>query len=80
MAGDAERAAQLAGKAEDVRRASGFLSEVLERGVIERTETAARACLGDEAWEAARAAGERMTFDEAVAYARDGTDLAELTP
>jgi hypothetical protein len=34
MAGDAERAAQLAGKAEDVRRASGFLSEVLERGVI----------------------------------------------
>ena len=66
---DMRRAAQLAGAAEALRAAIGLTVEPFERGIYERAVAAAQAALGEEAFAAAFAAGQRMTLDEAVAYA-----------
>jgi hypothetical protein len=42
-----------------------------EQVLLEQADTAARACLGDNAFEAAWAEGAALPVDEAVAYALD---------
>ena len=65
---DMRRAAQLAGAAEALRAAISMTLEPFERSIYERAVAAAQAGLGEEAFSAAFAAGQRMTMDEAVAY------------
>jgi tetratricopeptide (TPR) repeat protein len=69
MGEDMRQAAQLAGATEALRAAIGLAVEAFERGIYERTVAAAQTALGEEAFNAAFAAGQRMTLDEAVAYA-----------
>jgi predicted ATPase/DNA-binding CsgD family transcriptional regulator/Tfp pilus assembly protein PilF len=64
-----ERAAKLGGAAEVLREAIGNPLSVDERAVYEPYLDAARAKLGEAAWEAALAEGRAMTLEEAVEYA-----------
>ena len=66
---DIPRAARLAGAAAALRASIGATVEPFERDIYERAVGAAQAALGEEAFAAAFAAGQRMTLDEAVAYA-----------
>jgi non-specific serine/threonine protein kinase len=72
--GDAVRAARLSSIADSLRTTGGFNPLPFERELTERTDRAARAALGDEAWESERARGAAMSLEEAVAYALGSSD------
>lgn len=73
MAGHHARAALLLGAADVQQHTSGMVPLVVTRAVHQDTITAARAGLGNEAFEAAWAEGRAMTLDQAVAYALEGS-------
>jgi hypothetical protein len=62
------RAARLSGASEAVREASGTREQPMWRAVFDRDAATARAALGDEAFETARAEGRAMALKQAVAY------------
>jgi predicted ATPase/DNA-binding XRE family transcriptional regulator len=69
--GEAERCARLIGAAEGLHEAVGILVYVyyeLHRSPYESTVAAVRSQMGEEAFEAARADGRAMTFEQAVEY------------
>ncbi|MFD8097198.1 AfsR/SARP family transcriptional regulator [Streptomyces malaysiensis] len=63
----AETAARLAGAYDTLRKPQYYRRSAIERTGRERTETAARAELGDAAYERAHAEGMGLTLEEAVA-------------
>jgi predicted ATPase/DNA-binding XRE family transcriptional regulator len=70
--GEAERSGRLIGAAEGLHEAVGvpvYLYYEPHRSRYERTVSAVRSQLGEEAFEAAWAEGRAMTFEQAVAYA-----------
>jgi hypothetical protein len=67
--GGPERAARLLGAAEALRVAHGTPLTPADRLAVDTATLAARAALGDEAFETARAAGRALTLEEAVAQA-----------
>jgi predicted ATPase/class 3 adenylate cyclase len=69
--GDAERASELLGGEARMREEIGMELDSLETQVLERTVVAARAALGDDAFDAAYARGEALTTDEVVALSAD---------
>jgi tetratricopeptide (TPR) repeat protein len=70
VTGTTERAARLWGAAEGLCEATGIsLNSVLETRHYERYQAAARAELGEEAWEETLAEGRAMTTEEAISYA-----------
>jgi predicted ATPase/DNA-binding SARP family transcriptional activator len=73
------RAAKLLGGADALFEVIGADLEPAERRMHERTISAARACLGEEAFSNAWAAGRAMRLEEAVAYARRGSLAAALS-
>jgi tetratricopeptide (TPR) repeat protein len=77
--GEAECCARLIGAAEGLHEAVGVPVYVYYepyRTVYERTMTAVRSELGEEGFEAARAEGRSMTFEQAVAYALEDHDTS----
>ena len=69
--GEAERCARLIGAAEGLHEAFGMPVYVYyepHRSPYESTVTAVRSQMGEEAFEAARADGRAMTFEQAVEY------------
>lgn len=74
--GSAERAARLAGAAEAERAALGEPAGPGERALVERHLTAARARLGEDAFEVAAAAGRLLRLDEALAAALEAAARA----
>jgi predicted ATPase/class 3 adenylate cyclase len=69
--GDEERASELLGAEARMREEIGWELTPLETRVLERTVAAARAALGDDAFDAAYARGEALTTDEVVALCAD---------
>jgi predicted ATPase/DNA-binding SARP family transcriptional activator len=69
--GDHTRALLLVGAAERLCEESGYVREAAERRVHDQTVAAARSVLGDEELTEALAAGAALSFDQAVAAARD---------
>jgi tetratricopeptide (TPR) repeat protein len=67
--GQAARAARLLGAAQALRDAMGMPLPAAHRGDHERHVDATRAAIGEEAFDAAWAAGQAMTFDRTLAYA-----------
>jgi tetratricopeptide (TPR) repeat protein len=67
--GRAERAARLLGAAEALREAHGTPLAPADWLAVDSATAPARETLGDEAFEAARAAGRALTLDEAVSEA-----------
>ena len=70
--GEAERSARLFGMVERLLRTVGapiYDSYNPNRSLYERTRAAVRSRLGESAFEKARAEGQAMTFEQAVAYA-----------
>jgi hypothetical protein len=73
------RAARLLGAAAALRTSGGFPRSLLEREDVERATAAARAALGDTAFEAAWEAAQAVTLDQAITYAlSEGAGSAEL--
>ena len=68
--GDPVRAATLLGAAAALLESIGAALDPMENRIYEQAAAAARALLGDEAFEAARQAGRAMTMEQATAYAR----------
>lgn len=66
-ASDAERAARLLGAAEAMLGAIGATASQLERSIEERVGPVLRVRLGEAAWDAERAAGARLSADDAIA-------------
>ncbi|MFI8513241.1 AfsR/SARP family transcriptional regulator [Streptomyces sp. NPDC085460] len=64
--GRGEEAALLLGAAGTLRASTGAPLPPAERGDVERAETVVRALLGDDAYTAARARGERLDAEEVV--------------
>ena len=74
--GKAERAAQLFGAAAAIHEELGiFFDDALEEQVHERAVAAAKATLGDDAFDAAWLRGEGMTPEEIVAFAEPGQSV-----
>ena len=72
--GEAERCARLIGAAEGLHEAIGVPVYVYyepHRSLYERTAAAVRFQMGEEAFEAERAKGRALTFEQAVEYALD---------
>ena len=67
--GDAATAARLLGATEEWRSKAGFTSEEPERALADRTATAARKALGDEAYSLSVQDGAALELDEAVELA-----------
>jgi predicted ATPase/class 3 adenylate cyclase len=67
--GEAERVARLFGAAEALREAVGYRQEPREHALREPYLVAARPRLSEARWDAARAEGRRLGFEEAIAYA-----------
>jgi DNA-binding CsgD family transcriptional regulator len=67
--GEAERAARLFGAAQALREAVGAHKPPDDVALREPYLTETRSLLGEQAWEAYFAEGQRMTFEEAVEYA-----------
>ena len=71
--GDPGRAARLLGSAEALLETAGIpLYAQVDLDLHQRAADAAREELGEQAWNAARDEGRAMSFEEAVAYAREG--------
>ncbi len=78
---DAEHSARLSGAAESLLetvRTAVYKYNQPDRWLYERTISATRSRLGDAAFEAARAEGRSMTFEQAVAYALEDEASREL--
>jgi len=74
--GKAERAAQLFGAAAAIHEELGiFFDDALEEQVHERAVAAAKAALGDDAFDAAWVRGEGMTPEEIVGFAEPGQSV-----
>jgi non-specific serine/threonine protein kinase len=72
LRGEAERSARLFGAVEGLLRTVGvsvYDSYNPNRFLYEHTKAAVRSRLGEEGFEEARAEGQAMTFEQAVAYA-----------
>jgi hypothetical protein len=69
LEGQPERAGQLLGAAETLRKAIHAPLEAADLPLYERTVAAARAALGEPAYAGAWAKGREMTFEEAIALA-----------
>jgi predicted ATPase len=67
LSGQPQRAAQLWGAAERLRQSIGCRSAPAARATYERAMAQARAQLGEEAFAAARAAGQAMPLEQAIA-------------
>ncbi len=67
--GRAERAARLLGAAAALREELGTPLSPIVQADHDHALNAARAALGEEAFEAAWTEGSEMTFEEAIAYA-----------
>jgi hypothetical protein len=67
--GRAELAARLLGAAEALREELGLPLSPADSPAVEATAAAARAALGDEAFEAARAEGRALPLEQAIAEA-----------
>jgi predicted ATPase/class 3 adenylate cyclase len=67
--GEAERVARLFGAAEALREAVGYQQEPREHALREPYLAAARSRLTKPRWDAVRADGRRLGFEEAIAYA-----------
>jgi non-specific serine/threonine protein kinase len=76
LRGEAEQGARLCGAAAALRAAIGVPLQSAGRAVVERAAAAARAALGDAEFTAAWAAGEALSFEEAVACALADTEPA----
>jgi non-specific serine/threonine protein kinase len=77
--GEAERSGCLIGAAEGLHEAVGVPVYVYyepHRSLYERTVATVRSHMGEEAFEAARAEGRAMTFEQAVAYALEDDELS----
>lgn len=73
--GEPRRAAWLLGAAEALLESVGVpLYAQVDRELRRRVTDAARERLGERAWTAALDEGRAMSFEEAVAYARDGDE------
>lgn len=68
-AGDHRRAAQLWGTVEALRRNIGAPMPPVDRAFFAPYLSTARACMGEEAWEASLAEGRAMTPEDACVYA-----------
>lgn len=66
-----ERAARLFGAVERLGETIGATLAPMEHAEFERDIAATRTMLGEPAFAAARAAGQALTLDEAIAYAQD---------
>ncbi|HZC03258.1 MAG TPA: tetratricopeptide repeat protein [Gammaproteobacteria bacterium] len=78
--GEAERSGHLSGAAEGLHEAVGvpvYSYYEPHRSRYERTMAAVRSQLGGEVFEAVRAEGRKMTFEQAVAYALSIADTPE---
>lgn len=78
-----ERCARLIGAAEALHEAVGvpvYVYYELYRPLYERTVTTVRSQLGDPAFEAARAEGRAMTFEQAAEYALEDDDQVPAEP
>ena len=74
--GKLRRTARLLGAAEALLEAVGtHLYAQMDHELYRRVADAARERLGEPAWTAARGEGRAMSFDEAVAYAREGDEV-----
>jgi hypothetical protein len=71
--GRAEQAAQLLGAGETLLQTVGGRLPPIDRQVYERNVAAAQASLGEEAFNTARAKGQAMTLDQALAWLVDQT-------
>jgi non-specific serine/threonine protein kinase len=69
--GLALRAAQLLGSADAVRQANAAHMQFSEREECDRHAAALRAQLGEADWAAAWQAGQALTMDQAIVYARE---------
>ena len=69
--GEADIGAKLVSASRRISRENGVAEWALGRLVLDRTETNARAALGDEGYEAAVRKGEAMARDEAIELALD---------
>src|SRR3712207_982321 len=70
--GEAMRSARLVGAAEGLHDAVGvpvYIYHEPNRSLYKHTVAQVRSQMGEEAFEAARAEGQEMTFEEAVGYA-----------
>ena len=73
--GEPRRAARLLGAAEALLEAAGgHLYALMDHELRQRVADSARERLGERAWTAALDEGRAMSFEEAVAYARDGDE------
>jgi hypothetical protein len=61
--------AQLVGAAEALRALLNTVMETADRGVYERTLAQAKAALGEQAFNSAFEAGQKMSLDEAIQLA-----------
>jgi hypothetical protein len=75
-AGSYPAAATLLGAADAARRTAGLPLAPAERDDVDRAASTARAALGETAFAAAYADGERLTPDEARARAEDALPVA----
>ena len=73
--GEPGRAARLLGAAEALLETAGIpLYAQVDPELYQRVADAAREQLGEQAWAAAWDEGRAMSFEEAVAYAREGDE------
>ena len=72
LEGQSQRAARLWGVAERLRTSMGARPAPASRATRERLMAMARQQLGDAAFEAAWAAGQTLTLEEALAEAQEG--------
>jgi predicted ATPase/DNA-binding CsgD family transcriptional regulator len=78
--GEATRAAHLWGAAEEAREATSIALPPSDRALHEPYLAAARAQLGQAAWEEALAEGRKMALEEAVEYALSKEETDPPTP
>jgi predicted ATPase len=69
--GAAERAARLVGAIETLREETGHAAQIEERRLDQQTRNELVSKLGEERFAAALVSGRELTFEQAVAYARE---------
>ena len=79
--GEVERSARLIGAAEGLHEAVGvpvYIYYEPDRSLYEDTVAQVRSQMGEEAFEAARAQGRALTFEQAVAYALEEDEASPV--
>jgi tetratricopeptide (TPR) repeat protein len=71
--GQSDRAARLLGAVECLSREALYVAYGLDRARYERTLERARAHLDEAAWNAAFSSGQKLTLEQAIAYAQEVT-------